>query len=116
MLEDLENADGMTGYDEVKSMTPPSSFDLAKGKELFNANCATCHGEAGVGDGPAGKGLDPAPRDLTKPDEFKYGYMKLALYRTGMYGIEGTGMAPWEGIISPEEMWNIVAYVETMHK
>lgn len=116
LLEDLDNADGMAGYEEVKAMTPPASADLKKGQELFSANCATCHGEKGIGDGPAGQGLDPKPRDLTKADEFKYGSMKLALYRTGMYGIEGTGMAPWDGIISPEDMWNIVAYVETLHK
>lgn len=116
MLEDLENADGMTGYDEVKAMTPPASFDLKKGQELFTTSCASCHGDKGLGDGSAGASLDPKPRDLTKPAEYKYGNMHLAVYRTGMYGIEGTGMAPWEGVISPEEMWEIVGFVESLHK
>lgn len=115
MLEDLENADGMKGYDEVKAMEPVAG-DAAKGKELFAANCASCHGAEGHGDGPAGASLDPKPRNLTATSEYKFGHMAMAVYRTGMYGVEGTGMAPWDGIIEPKDMWDIVAYVETLQK
>lgn len=33
--------------------------------ELFVRRCATCHGERGRGDGAAGRGLFPGPRDFT---------------------------------------------------
>lgn len=35
------------------------------GAQLFAANCATCHGAAGRGDGLAAAALSPRPRDLT---------------------------------------------------
>lgn len=115
-LEDLENADGMEGYEEVMKMTVPASSadSVAKGKELFAANCASCHGDAGLGDGPAGAALDPKPRNLTKTDEYKYGHMELAGYRTVHYGVDGTGMAPLGEQLSPEEIWSVVHYVKTL--
>ena len=39
--------------------------DAAAGKALFDANCASCHGVSGKGDGPVGAALTPAPRDFT---------------------------------------------------
>ena len=116
MLEDLENADGMEGYEEVMKMTVPPSSDasIAAGKELFAANCASCHGDKGMGDGPAGAALDPKPRNLTVTDEYKYGHMELAGYRTVHYGVEGTGMAPLGDQLSPEEIWNVVHFVKTL--
>ena len=34
--------------------------------ELYNENCAVCHGENGDGKGPLATGFTPRPRDLTK--------------------------------------------------
>jgi mono/diheme cytochrome c family protein len=36
------------------------------GKELFAANCASCHGADATGSGPAAKSLKSRPTDLTK--------------------------------------------------
>lgn len=120
MLEDFGLAEGMAGYDETLELAgsiPPSSPEVvAKGKELYAANCALCHGAEGLGDGAGGASLDPPPRNLTATDEYKYGHMDLALYRTGTYGIEGTGMAPWDGIIAPEDQWAIGHYIRTIQK
>ena len=120
VLEDFELAEGMAGYDEtleLASSIPPSTPEaVAKGKELYAANCALCHGAAGLGDGEGGASLDPPPRNLTATDEYKYGHLELALYRTGTYGVEGTGMAPWDGIIAPEDQWAIGHYIRTLQK
>jgi mono/diheme cytochrome c family protein len=120
VLEDFELAEGMNGYDEVLELAgsiPPSTPEaVAKGKELYAANCALCHGAEGLGDGEGGASLDPPPRNLTVADEYKYGHLELALYRTGTYGIEGTGMAPWDGIIAPEDQWAIGHYIRTLQK
>lgn len=36
----------------------------AHARGLWRSRCASCHGEAGRGDGPTGRGLDPRPRDF----------------------------------------------------
>ena len=39
---------------------------VAYGKDLFTMRCASCHGESGKGDGPAGAALKIPPADLTQ--------------------------------------------------
>ena len=82
-----------------------------QGQALYLQNCASCHGDLGKGDGPAGAALDPKPRDLTKPAEYKFGHLELAISRTAKYGIDGSGMTPWEGRMTDEEIWKVVIFV-----
>lgn len=42
---------------------PPAILD--RGRTLYKANCAACHGDGGRGDGPAAGALKPPPRDHT---------------------------------------------------
>ena len=115
---DFENAEGMPGYDEVLPLQIPplNAKMLAQGKQLFSNSCAGCHGQSGVGDGPAGKNLDPPPRDLTKSREYKYGHLELALYRTGAYGIPDTGMTGWGEVLDADELWAVTHYLRTLQK
>src|SRR5689334_22048157 len=38
----------------------------AHGAQIFGNTCAVCHGQKGEGDGPAGKGLQPPPRNFVE--------------------------------------------------
>jgi mono/diheme cytochrome c family protein len=93
----FDAAKALEGYADVKKLGKNPLGDTAatadKGKPLFLQNCAPCHGQTGAGDGPAGMALDPKPRNQTAYKEYKYGYGDLGIFRTGKYGIEGTGMA-----------------------
>src|SRR4051794_5762629 len=48
--------------DEIPSHAP----SVARGAEVYQANCASCHGGAGMGDGPLARGLEPKPADLAR--------------------------------------------------
>ena len=39
----------------------------ASAPEIYADRCSSCHGDAGRGDGPAGRSLDPRPRDFADP-------------------------------------------------
>jgi mono/diheme cytochrome c family protein len=41
---------------------PPAAQQEAE--QIFKTRCATCHGAAGKGDGPAAAALNPKPRDM----------------------------------------------------
>ena len=45
-----------------------AAADAEAGKVLFDANCASCHGISGQGDGPIAAALTPGPRDFTVGD------------------------------------------------
>jgi mono/diheme cytochrome c family protein len=41
---------------------------IAKGQRLTHQSCAECHGETGLGDGPAAAGLNPRPASWRTPE------------------------------------------------
>ena len=92
--------------------TNPLGADAATaGAEVFKANCAACHGETGLGDGPAGAALDPAPKnlaDLQAQAGDDYLFWRIAT------GKEGTSMMPWKGILTEEQIWQVVAFLRTL--
>ena len=100
--------------------------DAAKGKTLFETNCASCHGTSGKGDGPVGIALpEPKPRDFTT-GAFKYDTDKdgtpgtdadlVNVVKNGAAAYGGNAMmAPW-GQLSDSDIADIVAYVRTFKK
>lgn len=89
---------------------------VAKGKQSYTSNCATCHGEKGDGNGAAAAMLTPKPRDLRSKEEkvgghYKQGGKPEQLFNSITKGLPGTAMAPFASI--PEaERWGIVFYIK----
>lgn len=72
-------------------LAPAAAPDLAAGARLYAANCASCHGAAGLADGPAATGMDPPPiafADRARARERS----TFALYQVIEQGLEGTAM------------------------
>ena len=97
---------------EYAGKTNPLGADAATaGADVFATNCASCHGEQGHGDGPAGAALDPAPKnlaDLQARAGDDYLFWRIAT------GKEGTSMVPWMGILTEEQIWQAVAFINTL--
>jgi mono/diheme cytochrome c family protein len=74
----------------------PSAELMTLGEEEYAAVCQSCHGATGEGDGAAGAGLDPAPRDFTAADGWTRGRTIVDLYTTTQEGVEGTGMVAYD--------------------
>ena len=95
--------------EELRNPVPPSPDSLARGKELFLARCAPCHGPDGHGGGPVSKFFPPAP-DLAyvtvqqRTDGFIWG--------TVSYG--GKAMPPQREGLTPRDRWNLVNWVRAI--
>jgi mono/diheme cytochrome c family protein len=90
-----------------------SSPDLiAKGKELFKANCSSCHGDNGQGDGPTALRLNPKPKNFHLLDAWKNGSKVSQIYKTLQEGITGSGMASYN-YLSPEDRFGLIHYVRS---
>ena len=91
--------------------------DAASGRELYALYCATCHGQGGKGDGPAGQVIDPRPRDHT--DATYMGTLTdRDVYRVIEQGGASVGKSPlmiaWGGVINEQGLRDLVAYVRSL--
>ena len=77
---------------------------LERGRVLFAENCAACHGEQGRGDGPAAKGLIPAPRDFTSPERWKNGTSLTGIFETLTNGVGGGAMSSFDTLPRKDRM------------
>lgn len=85
---------------------------IAYGAKLFATNCAMCHGNEGKGDGPAGSGLNPKPRNLVE-GKWTQGGGDIAHFKVVTNGIPGTSMAAF-GHFKVADRWAIVQFVESI--
>jgi high-affinity iron transporter len=93
--------------------------DATKGAQLFTQYCVTCHGPAGLGDGPVGKTLNPPPRNFQEA-KFKYGDSPRDHFNVITNGAASKGgsplMAPWGAVIPEADRWALVKYVMSLKK
>lgn len=90
----------------------PSEEMISKGKELYDANCQSCHGATGLGDGPAGIALNPKPRNFHNAEGWTNGNSIEGMYKTLQEGIISKGMAAYE-YLSPLDRFSIIHYIRT---
>jgi high-affinity iron transporter len=85
---------------------------LAAARDLYRDHCATCHGEAGRGDGPGAGMQEPPPYDFTRPE---FAGMReppgpALLYAMLARGIEGSAMTAFPSLSGWERL-ALLAYV-----
>ncbi|GAB4295367.1 MAG: hypothetical protein Kow0098_17680 [Ignavibacteriaceae bacterium] len=94
----------------ILELKEPTAQMLEKGKELYQTNCASCHGENGTGTGPASVGLNPAPRNFTVDQNWVNGAKLSQIYQTLEEGIAGSGMISYN-FLSPEDRIALAQYI-----
>jgi high-affinity iron transporter len=95
--------------DEIPAQAP----SLTRGGQVYQESCSGCHGNAGRGDGPLARGLDPPPADLTARSELA-GQSPLDYYRRISIGVAGTAMPAFESRLSAQDRWSAAVYATLM--
>ncbi len=103
---------GPSGADS-RNPFPPDAESLRIGAKVYEDTCQACHGETGLGDGPAGVALDPPPGNLLvhvplHSDSELFGFVDE--------GIPGTAMAALGERLSDDEIWHVVNYIRTFEE
>jgi high-affinity iron transporter len=93
-------------------VAPQRTPDLAAGARLYAQHCATCHGAQGHGDGPAAKGLEPAPSDFHDAARMVQ-RSAYGLYNTITLGVAGTAMRAFKEL-SEGERWSLAFFVANL--
>ncbi len=107
-------AEGLASRFQVSlDVIPAQPPMLAAGAELYRTQCAACHGATGMGDGLAGRGLSPAPANLTDPLKLANA-TPLDFFRRISLGVAGTTMPSYETRLSPDQRWALALYTSTL--
>ena len=105
----------MGGYSLSAPILHPASDandleqEVSRGAGLFAANCASCHGSAGKGDGKASASLLPKPANLTAA-RFSDERLSSVLWN----GVAGSAMPPWRQLPT-EDLRALIAYTQSLH-
>jgi mono/diheme cytochrome c family protein len=83
-----------------------------RGRDVFRANCTSCHGETGAGDGPTAATLNPKPRNFHSLTGWTNGSKVSQIYRTLQEGIVRNGMASY-AYLPPSDRFALAHYVRT---
>lgn len=107
-------ASGEAAFDITTVKEPWVKNDkvVAYGAKLFATNCAMCHGPEGKGDGPAGQGLNPRPRNLVE-GKWTQGQGEIAHFKVVTNGIPGSSMAAF-GHFKAADRWALVQFIDSI--
>ncbi len=99
----------------AEDQTAGLSYGQSQGKHLFDHYCATCHGDAGKGDGQNASNLNPPAPDLTTA---KNGTDAAYIRRVIAEGSAAVGRSPlsppWSRNLSPQEIEYLTLYCQSL--
>ena len=89
--------------------SPSATPNLARGRALYEQNCAVCHGVTGHADTVAATNLRPHPANFSEP-AFGASISPYDVTTAIRFGVDGTPMVPFPSL--PEtDRWDIAFYV-----
>ncbi len=102
-------------YAGGKSPLVPTAADIDGGKRLYSANCAQCHGAAGLGDGEAGKTLDPPPANVATSSKLPIATDAYLYWTIAEGGVPiGSAMQPFKTVLGETEIWQVISYLRLL--
>jgi mono/diheme cytochrome c family protein len=89
----------------------PAKGDPTKGKEVYKKTCIICHNP----DGSGGKKLTPQgnPSRDFRDAAFWASRTDEQIRKTVNEGVAKSGMTAWKGILKPQQIEDVIAYVKT---
>lgn len=116
-IQDVPKAAAAEVAVDVSKIAEPwaANEDMVKhGAKLFSQNCSMCHGPQGKGDGPAGGGLNPKPRNLVE-GPWKKGGGFIGWYTAITEGLPGSSMASYAHFKSVDR-WALAQFINSITK
>ena len=104
-----------TAFSLYRVVTAPSQIpDFSLGKNLYQKQCATCHGEKGRGNGPFTQNtsfpMNPMPKDLTI--QYEEGTRSpYSYFNSIVIGSPGTAMNSYDKSLTSHEIWSLSFYI-----
>lgn len=102
-------------YAGLTNPVPSNEESLARGAEIYSTNCATCHGDGGMGDGPAAASLNPAPAPIAHTSlMLGDSYLFWRISEGGTGEPFNSTMPPWKSTLDEQARWDVINYVRAL--
>jgi mono/diheme cytochrome c family protein len=99
--------------EDTKNPLQPSEANLIAGAKIYQADCASCHGDIRRTHAQLADSLYPrAPQFLEDAPDMP----ENQNYYIVEHGIRLTGMPAWKQVLSPQEMWQVTTLLSHMDK
>ena len=100
------------GYAGLTNPVQADEVSLERGAALYIANCASCHGDGGMGDGPAGSALNPAPSAIAHTSQMMAD--DYLFWRISEGGVPfSTTMPAWK-VLNEQARWDVINYMRAL--
>ena len=99
-------------FDATQVVIPTSPPVAVFGESLFAQNCAPCHGELGMGDGPTEL---PSPATAFADPAAIWNLTPGQMFHTTKFGRIEKLMPPWRNQMDDNQIWQAVAYAWSLH-
>ena len=90
---------------------PADAASLGRGRQLYDAHCAMCHGATGIGNGPSAPSLLPPPADLTLHARW---HADEQLHWFIAHGVPGTSMLGFADRLGATDRWDVVRHLHEL--
>ncbi len=91
----------------------PSPELVQRGKNVYNQNCSSCHGDNGDGNGPTASVLASKPRNFHSLEGWKNGSKVSQIYATLESGLRGTAMSSFN-YMTPADRFAVIHFVRSL--
>ena len=101
-------------YRSARNPLPYDEQTMRRGAAVYAQACAACHGASGLGDGTAGKGLNPPPANLRSGSGMHMMRGDSFLYWTIEEGGApiGSAMPPFRHALPEKDIWAVITYLQ----
>ena len=98
--------------DNLKNPLTDKKSSAQDGKKTFVQYCVTCHGNEGMGNGPASVSLNPKPQNLTSKEVQKQSDGNIFWKVSNGRG----AMVAWKFTLSEKQRWQLVNFIRELGK
>jgi mono/diheme cytochrome c family protein len=110
----LDNPEFQETPENQKNPFDGNQRQARQGEILYQASCASCHGDTGEGDGQASSSLDPPPGNLAdRVNGLTDLYLYWRIADGGLMEPFNSLMPSWRGILSEEQIWQVITFLRT---
>jgi len=101
-------------YAGLHNPLPRTRATITRGAEIYDHYCAACHGNGGLGNGPAGRKADVPPANLAMLSRMPISRWDAFMYWTVTEGGAPlhTAMPAFKNSLPANSRWAVIAYIQ----